>query len=109
MANVAAGVHAGKDKDDNDRRMTTFRHAMQVDVKKASELQSAPKGVDADTEIPTIGIALGDAVTDEAHLIYSDTQINGLLLEILATIHFLVKSPDLIKLVEIIKVEVGKL
>jgi len=48
------------------------------------------------------GIRAGDENLER----YSPTKVNGILLEMLSTIHFLIKSPEVVGLMKVIETEI---
>lgn len=93
VANVAHGVHSGKVKEDWEGLLDRFRLAISVSVET---------GLDGKT-MPTIAWSEGTPGQGRFPEKYDPRKVNGVLLELLATIRFLVRSSDVEKLIDSIR------
>jgi len=98
VANVDSGVHAGQPKQPFEETLGRFRVQASVTLE-----DGAPDG----GKMPTIALGIGLPASDSDLLRYDPTRINGVLLEILATVSFLLASPDVQTLVSFIEKEIG--
>lgn len=93
VANVAHGVHGGKVKEDWEGLLERFRLAISVTLETRTDGKM----------MPTIGWSEGTPGQGRFPEKYDPRKVNGVLLELLATIWFLVKSRDVKELVHSIR------
>lgn len=98
VANVDSGVHAGQPKQPFEEILGRFRVQASVTLE-----DGAPDG----GQMPLISLGVGLPASDSGLLRYDPTRINGVLLEILATVSFLTASRDVQTLVSFIEEEIG--
>lgn len=96
VANVDHGVHAGKIREKWEERLSRFRHELSVNLETSTE------GV----PLTALSWKFGEAAENISFERYDPARINGVLIEILATIHFFISSPDILRLIEMIEKEV---
>jgi len=93
VANVASGVHSGTPKP-KDKQAADLLDQMRSNVSYSAN--------------PIVSIRIGPKATVPAsNFSYSPNDIDPALMELLATIHYLMQSKDVEKLEAIIKVELG--
>lgn len=88
VANVAEGVHSGRPKEVSDTLLSELNSTLAV------KLIENEQGV----MMPQISHSVGQTTDERSLLDYEPTKVNGTLIELLATIHFLVSSPDVSQL-----------
>lgn len=93
VANVGHGVHGGKVKEDWEGLLARFRFAISVTVETGPDGKTMPSIVWSDDQP-------GQGNFSEK---YDPRKVNGVLLELLATIWFLVRSSDVKRLVSSIR------
>jgi hypothetical protein len=93
IANIASGVHSGTAKDDVDRRIARLRSVVSY---RAQSLETA--SINFDTS------AFQNA---EPPFRYQSDALDPVLVEVLATAHFLAVSPDIGRLEEVIRLELA--
>lgn len=96
VANVDHGVHAGKIKEKWEELLSRFRHELSINLKASGEGEN----------LPTLSWRFGEMAENVSFVRYDPAKINGVLIEILATIHFIISSPDILQLIDMIEKEV---
>lgn len=97
VANADNGVHGHGAREDWEKKLSGFRQEVSVN------LVSGPTG----ELTPSVNWRSGDSLSVANYTKYDPSLINALLLEVVSAISFLVKSPDLVDLIDVIKVELG--
>lgn len=97
IANADHGVHGHGAREEWEKRLAEFRDELLFALDVDSEGNLMPSIIRKD----------GKYKGDKSLLKYSPTTVNGLLFELLSTVHFLVKSSDVINLMEVIKLEIA--
>jgi hypothetical protein len=96
VANIDRGVHDGKVRESDEELLAAYRQQVSVellDVKKLTTLpEDLPKGIDA---IPSVNWTMGDPAARISLASYNPSRVNGVLLELLASMMFLVAAPDI--------------
>ena len=107
VTNVDFGVHAGQPMADWERVLADFKVEFCIDMRKVSDENRTP-GMQKDvTEVPEISWNVGQHTDSAEALLYRPSRVNGILIELLATMGFLVNSPDVKSLVQFIHEEVS--
>lgn len=97
VANADNGVHGHGPRTDWERKLSGFRHEVAVSI--IVDL--------AGQQTPTVTWQLGSPARAANPAEYDPNRVNGVLLELLATMHFLVQSPELIALINVIRTEIS--
>lgn len=95
VANVDHGVHSGRSDDHWKKLLSNFRFQVSV------QLETGPDGNPAPSIVAGVGAA-DEVISPQS---YDPRKVNGVLLELLATIGFLISSPDVEHLIEVIRAE----
>lgn len=90
VANVGSGVHAGKINETWEKILGDFRGQISIRLEQ----------IEGGENQPTITWAVGAPGAKITPGKYDPTMINGVLLEIISTVHFLINSPDMERLKE---------
>jgi hypothetical protein len=106
VANVDFGVHAGQAVADWELILADFKMNLCIDMRKVSD-EDRPPGMPKNVkEIPEISWNVVQLTDSSEALLYRPSRVNGILIELLATMCFLVNSPDVQRLVHLIHEEV---
>lgn len=97
VANVDNGVHGNGVREDWERQLSQIKQGVSV------AFVEGPDG----TPMPSIGWMIGSAAGDMQPAKYDPSNVNGVLLELISTLTFLVKSPSVVRLIEHIKAEIS--
>ena len=97
IANADHGVHGHGAREDWEQRLSEFKQEVSV------SLVEGPDG----QPMPSVGWRVGSPAGDMSPTDYDPSRINGVLLELLSTISFLVKSPNVLCLMEFIQAEIA--
>jgi hypothetical protein len=95
MANVASGVHSGAPRDDIENTIARIRRSASYSLKVG------PTGRQA----AGISFNIDALYPNEPPFLYEPNAIDPVLVEVLATAHFLVKSPDVEQLESLVRAE----
>ena len=107
VTNVDFGVHAGQAMADWELVLADFRVEFCIDMRKVSD-EDRPPGMPKNVkEIPEISWNVGQLKDSAEALLYRPSRVNGILIELLATMGFLVNSFDVQCLVQLIHEEVS--
>lgn len=96
VANADHGVHGHGARQDWEQHLSKFRQEVSI------SLEEGPDG----QPIPTVGWSMGRPAGEMSPANYVPSRINGVLLELLSTITFLVNSPEIIQLIDLIRQEI---
>jgi len=106
VANVDSGVHDGLPLESWGVVLSEFRQQISIDLITPSASERLEmKMPDEIKTIPSVTFSDGNPASEIRPANYTPNRINGVLLELLATIHFLVKSKDLQNLTAVIASE----
>lgn len=94
VANIASGVHSGIPGDDNFKDLNDISHLFTYSYRMRNGKR-----------IPAINYVVEDVIQRNATHNYSEDAVNPVLIELLATCHYLSVSDDIIKLESIIQSE----
>jgi hypothetical protein len=97
VANADHGVHGHGAREDWEQRLSEFRQEVSVC------LVDGPDGM----PMPSFGWNVGSHAGDMSPADYDPSRVNGVLLELLSTMFFLVKSPDVVRLMASIEAEIA--
>ena len=97
VANADHGVHGHGARQDWEKRLLNFRLELSVSLVEGPDGKHMPAITWQD------GKNAGEIIAEK----YDPSRVNGVLLELLATMHFLVQSPEMIALVDVIKQEIS--
>ncbi|MCD1626918.1 hypothetical protein K7H22_13030 [Seohaeicola saemankumensis] len=96
VANVDRGVHSGKIKDRFEELLSAFSHEISIELNAS----------DSENLLPVLSWRFGTPAGEVDFENYNPQKINGTLIEVLATIQFIISSPDIKYLANIIEKEV---
>jgi hypothetical protein len=97
IANADHGVHGHGPREEWEKRLSQFRQEISV------SLIDGPDGKPMPSVVWQIGSQAAEISLDH----YDPRRVNGVLLEILSTIKFLVKSPEVVSLIKCIQEEIA--
>lgn len=97
IANADHGVHGHGPREDWEKRLSQFRQEISV------SLIDGPDG----EPMPSVMWQSGSQAAEIIPAHYDPRKVNGVLLEILSTINFLVKSPEVVALIKCIQDEIA--
>lgn len=97
VANADHGVHGHGPREDWEKRLSHFRQEISVSLIDCPDGEPMPSVV-WQTGTHAAEVSLGQ---------YDPKKVNGVLLEILSTINFLVKSPEVVALMKYIQEEIA--
>jgi len=97
VANADHGVHGHGARKDWEQLLSQFRQEVSVC------LVDGPDG----KPMPSVEWNIGSPAGDVSPADYDPSRVNGVLLELLSTISFLAKSPDVVRLMDSIKAEIA--
>jgi hypothetical protein len=97
IANIGSGVHSGRDKEDVHHLLNRVRRACRY---------SAPGGASPD-QLAGVHFNLEALGEGDIPFIYTEADIDPVLVELLASAHFLAISPDIINLETVVKQELA--
>lgn len=95
VANVDRGVHAGKVKERWEQILANFRYQVSVSLVDHENGQ----------KIPSIVWGVGKPAVEATPREYDPSKVNGTLLELLATAHFLISSSSVLDLADAVRSE----
>jgi len=99
IANVGDGIHSGKTKTDTEKTIASVRHAVVFSLVDPKKDPNRPKWMPDDIGlVPNIAFNLKALSYARLPLKYEPGSIDCVLVEILAIIHCVVESPDVLKL-----------
>lgn len=97
VAHADHGVHGYGARKDWEKRLSEFRQEVSV------TLVEGPDG----NPMPSVEWSVGSPMSDISVGDYDPSRVNGVLLELISTITFMVNSPDVVGLIAVIKAEIS--